>query len=253
MKDNVSIQFLFQDLQKQMKAQLETNRNHIPHPGSKGDSSEDNWIAWLNTYLPNRYKAEKAHVIDHKGKMSEQMDIVIYDPQYSLFVFNQNGVVYIPAESVYAVFEVKQNLNKGQIEYASKKIESVRQLERTSAPIYYAKGQYPAKPLFEIIGGIITLTNDWTSLGDPFYKAILSCSDNKKVNIGCCIGSGSFAINYSDNAIECNKSDAEDALIFFFLNLIEMLQKLGTVPAIEIAKYYHNINYTNNEITKTYL
>lgn len=252
MNNNISIQSLFQGLQKQMKTQLETNRNHIPHPGSKGDSSEDNWIKWLNTYLPNRYKAEKASVIDYKGNISDQMDIVIYDPQYSLFVFNQNGMVYIPAESVYAVFEVKQNLNKDHIEYTGKKIRSVRQLERTSAPIYYAKGQYPPKLLFDIIGGILTLTNDWKSLGDAFNTAILSCSDNEKINIGCCISAGSFAISYSNDIIKCNKSDAEDALIFFFLNLIEMLQKLGTVPAIEIAKYHQNINSTTDEIKEIY-
>lgn len=248
MDNNISIKSLFQDLQQQMKTQLETNRKHILHPGSKGDSSENNWIEWLNTYLPNRYKAEKAIVIDHKGNLSEQMDVVIYDPQYSLFVFNQNGMIYIPAESVYAVFEVKQNLTKGNIEYAGKKIKSVRQLERTSAPIYYVKGQYSPKPLFDIIGGILTLTNDWKTLGDAFETAIKLRPDNEKINIGCCIDAGSFAISYSDDTIQCNKSDAEDALIFFFLNLIEMLQKLGTVPAIEIAKYHQNINSTTNEV-----
>lgn len=231
-----------------MKTQLETNRDFILHPGSKGDSSENNWIKWLNTYLPNRYKAEKAFVIDYKGNLSEQMDVVIYDPQYSLFVFNQDDTIYIPAESVYAVFEVKQNLNKAHVEYAGKKIKSVRELERTSAPIYYAKGQYPPKPLFNIIGGILTLTNDWKALDEPFNAAIKSCKDNEKINLGCCIHAGSFAISYINDKITYDKSNKEDALIFFFLNLIEMLQKLGTVSAIEIAKYHQNIDSTNHEI-----
>lgn len=39
--------------------------------------------------------------------------------------------MYIPAESVYAVFEVKQDV-EGHIEYAAKKVESVRKLKRTS-------------------------------------------------------------------------------------------------------------------------
>jgi hypothetical protein len=231
-----------------MKTQLETNRDFILHPGSKGDSSENNWIKWLNTYLPNRYKAEKAFVIDYKGNLSEQMDVVIYDPQYSLFVFNQDDMIYIPAESVYAVFEVKQNLNKAHVEYAGKKIKSVRELERTSAPIYYAKGQYPPKPLFNIIGGILTLTNDWKALDEPFNAAIKSCKDNEKINLGCCIDAGSFAISYTNEKITYDKSNKEDALIFFFLNLIEMLQKLGTVSAIEITKYRQNIDSTNHEI-----
>jgi hypothetical protein len=39
--------------------------------------------------------------------------------------------MYIPAESVYAVFEVKQDV-KGNIDYAAQKVESVRRLKRTS-------------------------------------------------------------------------------------------------------------------------
>ena len=54
----------------------------------------------------------------------------------------------IPAESVYAVFEAKQAANAGLVAYAQEKVASVRRLHRTSLPIPYAKGVYPAKPLF---------------------------------------------------------------------------------------------------------
>lgn len=37
---------------------------------------------------------------------------MIYDRRYSPFLFNQSGAVFIPAESVYAVFEVKQELSR---------------------------------------------------------------------------------------------------------------------------------------------
>ena len=53
--NKINIAELFTGLQMQMLAQLNTNREFILHPGSKGDSLEDVWIEWLRKYLPNRY------------------------------------------------------------------------------------------------------------------------------------------------------------------------------------------------------
>ena len=44
---------------------------------------------------------------------SEQIDVVVFDRQYSPFIFNYEGQTIIPAESVYAVFEAKQTVNAG--------------------------------------------------------------------------------------------------------------------------------------------
>lgn len=75
----VDLKQLFNGLQKQMSAQLSTNRDFIEHPGSKGDALENAWIEWLRKYLPSRYCVDKAIVIDHEGNTSQQIDIVIYD------------------------------------------------------------------------------------------------------------------------------------------------------------------------------
>lgn len=110
--NKVDLKMLFSGLQNQMSAQLNTNRDFIYHPGSKGDSLENAWIEWLRKYLPNRYSVDKAIVIDHEGNTSQQIDIVIYDNWFTPFIFNQNGFYYIPAEGVYAVFEVKPDIQR---------------------------------------------------------------------------------------------------------------------------------------------
>lgn len=112
---------LYAEMQKEMLQKLNTGANSVVHPGTKGDNTETNWIRWFQEYLPNRYKVDKGVVIDSTGKQSEQIDLIIYDAQYSYLVFKQNETLLIPAESVYAVFEVKQNLNKERIEYAGEK------------------------------------------------------------------------------------------------------------------------------------
>ena len=81
----IDLRNLFHGLQEQMLTSLNVNRMFIGHPGSKGDATEQHWIEFLRAYLPERYKVDKAIVIDSTGNVSEQMDVVIYDapPSYS--------------------------------------------------------------------------------------------------------------------------------------------------------------------------
>jgi hypothetical protein len=223
-----------------MIAKLSTNRKNIAHATTKGETSELNWIEWLRAYIPKRYKVDKAFVIDSNNIISEQMDLVIYDRHYSPFVFNQDGALYIPAESVYAVFEVKQELNKGHIEYAGKKIDSVRRLYRTSAPIVHIGGTTQAtKPPFCILGGILTLNSAWNpALGLPLENSVKELSLSSKIDLGCVLSEGSFKTLYQDNKyISTEFSTKEESLIYFFLKLLMELQKLGTVPAMDINAY----------------
>lgn len=139
--ENERMQHLFMVLQKKMQSELEGARAVLEHTTTLGDTCELKWIDWLKKYLPERYCIDKAFIIDSKGNLSQQIDVVIYDRQYTPFIFNDGGAIYVPAESVYAVFEVKQTLNKENLEYAAEKAESVRNLHRTSTSIIHAGGQ----------------------------------------------------------------------------------------------------------------
>ena len=99
----------------------------------------------LDEYLPKRYSATKATVVDSLGHFSDQIDVVIFDRQYSPFIFNFENQKVVPAESIYAVFEAKQTIDAKLIRYAQDKAASVRRLHRTSLPIPTASGVVPAK------------------------------------------------------------------------------------------------------------
>jgi hypothetical protein len=148
-----SLSVLLAGLHDDIQRKLETVRQSFGHPGTKGDASEKVWLELLETYLPKRYQAATAHVVDSKGVFSDQIDAVVFDRQYSPFIFHYQGQTIIPAESVYAVFEAKQAINAAQVEYAQKKAASVRRLHRTSLPIPHAGGTYPPKPLIPIRRG----------------------------------------------------------------------------------------------------
>lgn len=268
--NKINIGDLFTGLQMQMLAQLNTNREFILHPGSKGDSLEDVWIDWLRKYLPNRYCVDKAVIIDSTGQLSHQIDLVIYDQQYTPFVLTQNGIHYIPAEGVYAVFEVKPDI-KGNvadlnyIQYAGEKIESVRTLTRTSVEIINAGKTQDARALTKIIGGILTSTNTYTHANnDTIVSHLKSLKGLQTIEMGCIVDYGSFYVNYDGVEDTENKdfdqrildyytnrkfnkatfSAKENSLVTFFLQLTRYLQQaIGTVAAIDLNAYAQAVGF----------
>ena len=94
-------------LQARLVGDLDAARAALTHPGARGDASEEAWLALLKNHLPSRYQAEKGFVIDHSGACSDAIDIVIFDRQYTPLVYNVAAQIFIPAEGVYAIIEVK--------------------------------------------------------------------------------------------------------------------------------------------------
>lgn len=265
-KKMIDLRELFMGLQKQMLASLNVDRDFIGHPGSKGDATEQRWIEFLRPYLPDRYKVDKAIVIDSTGNVSEQMDVVVYDAIYTPFIFKQDGFMYIPAESVYAVFEVKQDV-KGYIEYAAQKVESVRKLKRTSIDMVNSGKRTPARPLTKIIGGILTTTNSYSG-HKAIRKQLNELKGYQTLDLGCLCDSGSFYVDYKEilpadidptkdvrenrkyieqvyESREVNEikiSDKDVSLFTFFLQLVSYLKSIGTVPAIDVNAYLKAIH-----------
>ena len=239
MPNDINPRTLFLGLQKSLITELEVSRGAINHPGTKGDATETNWIAMLEKYLPKRYQVSNAFVIDSKGGISEQQDIVIHDRQYSPFLFNHAGALYIPAESVYAVLEIKQNLNAGHVKYAGEKIQSVRALHRTNGAITHAGGKYDKpRDLFPILGGLLTLESDWSpAFGDAFIASLKALPVDGRIDLGCSLKNGSYEIAYDGPEPAAEIKDGDVALLSFFLRLLAHLQALGTAPAIDIAAY----------------
>lgn len=230
-----SIQTLLSELHDDIQERLGRARKAFGHPGTKGEASEAVWLEMLQTYLPTRYKAASAHVVDSTGAFSDQIDVVVFDRQYSPFIFSFQGQTVIPAESVYAVFEAKQSINSEQVAYARNKVASVRSLHRTSLPIPHAGGKYPPKPLQHIIGGLLTLESDWSpGLGDSLARALTDGEESDRLDLGCVAAHGIFARDADgENTITPMRKPATA----FLFELIARLQEQATVPMIDIRAY----------------
>ena len=236
---SINLRDIFLGLQAEMVASLTTSRRAVSHPGALGDSAEIRWLKMLGDYLPQRYCVAKAFILDVDGRLSDQIDVVIYDRQYSPFLFNKEGAKYVPAESAYAVFEVKQELDAGAFLYASQKAESVRRLRRTSAPIPHAGGVYKPKVLPPILAGILSLSCSWRGpLVELLAPRLAKLAPARRLNLGCCLKSGSFSALYGPtNRIALETCGENASLIFFFLKLLSRLQAHGTVAALDFNEY----------------
>lgn len=230
-----SLPKILAELHDGIEHRLMTARKSLGHPGTKGDASEHVWVEIFQKYLPQRYRTEKAHVVDSNGKFSEQIDVVVFDRQYTPLIFEHEGQKIIPAESVYAIFESKQTINATHINYAQNKLATVRRLHRTQLPIPHAGGTYAPKPLPHIFGGILTIDSDWKpALGEPLVRALTTDEPENRLDFGCVAAHGIFTCDEVGCYTVLPQGKSATA---FLLELIARLQSSGTVPMIDTRAY----------------
>ena len=224
----------------------------IPHPTGNGDNSEESWKKFLNEILPKKYGIDKGYVIDYEGNVSDQIDLIIYDALYSPFVLTSNtGEKFIPAEAVYAIVEVKPNIDKENIEYANNKIQTVKDLKRSSRGMTCAGKRTEKRSLTHILG-ILLATNMDIANDSTIIKHL---NNNKNIDLGCAINRYSFiSIKNKDGSIEFQKTNKNEAILGLFFNLNNELHEIGTVAAIDIRKYANaleSFNFNTEEDFRT--
>jgi hypothetical protein len=231
-----SLPDVLSNLHKDVEKALSIARSSFGHAPTTGTASENVWLKLLQEYLPLRYQATKAHVVDSHGNFSHQMDVVIFDRQYSPFIFQFQHQTVIPAESIYAVFETKQALTANELSYAHAKITSVRTLHRTSLPIPTASGEVPAKALHHILGGILTLDSEWSPpLGPTLVKHLADQLPAGRLDLGCIAAHGIFRFDHKAGVHHI--VPRQHAATAFLFELIASLQAIATVPMLDVRAY----------------
>ena len=246
--NTVNLSELYKGIQKEMMASLDLS-SPIPHSTMKGDATEYDWIYFFSKYLPKRYSVDKGIVIDSEGKRSNQIDIIIYDTHFSHFIFNKSNesfrTLLIPAESVFAVFEVKQKLDTQNLIYASKKAASVRNLIRTSVPVNKIDSQQSKKDLYEIVAGLLTTKSNLVN-PDSVIDNLNVSNDSTRLDLVCSIDKFTFSVNKErTEKYDIEYCKPEHSLVFLLLSLLEKLQKMGNPPAIDYSKYKSHITTEN--------
>jgi len=86
------------------------------HSNITGNYREEMWIKLFRSIIPKKFSmAQGVMIIDSEGNVSNEVDIAVYDEQYTPYVFNYNTLKFIPIEAVAVVIECKStsyNLEK---------------------------------------------------------------------------------------------------------------------------------------------
>lgn len=217
--------------------------SRITHAGDRGEVNEQHFIDFLRKYLPNRYTVEKAIVLDCEGNVSQSIDIVVFDRQYTPTLLDNDKHRYVPAEAVYAVFECKPTIDKAYLEYAADKAESVRRLKRTSVEIHHAGGVYPAKKLFDIVAGILAMDVSWKEgFGSESFREVHEgLTGNRVIDCGFAAKGASFDTFAGPAAYTFGPP--ENALAHFAFRLLWKLQSMATVPAVDWLAYANTLSH----------
>lgn len=137
-------------LQKELQARYDVAAT-IRHRGEKGRKREHGLAMFLREYLPERYGVASGEVIPHLGDIpSPQCDIIVYDRATCPVIGRFDAVQQVPVEGVYAVIEVKSQLNQEALDDALGKFQAIRALPRCPASRKPKRGsnRTPALVLF---------------------------------------------------------------------------------------------------------
>ncbi len=121
----------FQDVEYEMARKSEAIRRAFKrHHPSAGQNLEDIVGKFLQDHLPRRFGVSTGFVISHNEQFSQQADLLVVDNQNNVPLYLDVSNKLWPVEAVYALIEVKAELNKRSLQDSLKKGRAFKSLER---------------------------------------------------------------------------------------------------------------------------
>ncbi|MFC1669610.1 DUF6602 domain-containing protein [Spirochaetota bacterium] len=124
-----------------LTSKLKTMSKVMPFSSVKGKVLEDDVLQLLRSFLPNEYGLGSgfiAYIDNNKVKISDQLDIIIYDALRGGPMVSLDSCNIFPIESVYGYVEVKDVLNSSSkenpspssIQYCIKQSNDLRKIRK---------------------------------------------------------------------------------------------------------------------------
>jgi hypothetical protein len=121
----------YTDIVNEMKEKSKSiSRDFLYHHPSSGEGQESIVSNFLNNHLPERFGISTGFVIDTREQFSNQADLLIVDKMNNAPFYGKERNNIWPVEAVYALIEVKTNLNKSDIKDSVEKCKRFKSLKR---------------------------------------------------------------------------------------------------------------------------
>jgi len=129
----MSLDELFNGVSKKLKIDFEEQAKILQHPGEVGTGKENVLKAILTKYIPKRFKVDSGFVIDALGNRSLQMDIVVYEANYTPVFEIVDEKKFFPCETVVAVGQVTSEIGSAKrLQECLDNIRSAKALDRSN-------------------------------------------------------------------------------------------------------------------------
>jgi len=265
MKSENPLQKIFQGLNQKLWADFEFLSSQLSHSLSTGEAREFVLKELLRQYLPAKLGVEKGIIISSAENEfpSKQIDIIIYDKLNTPVLYNAENLRIFPIEGVYAVIEVKSNLNSTTLKNAIDNIRSVKKMTKKAfveqkgaiidtVNLYGKEWRYfPVTGfIFSYIGiKDIKLLKDELEQNDDL--------ENLENNIDTiCILNNSVITNQDKNGMIVATKEpgtrrgfikTSDSLLLFYLLMMHVLPQTWMRP-IKMTEYAFKTTFGNFEI-----
>jgi hypothetical protein len=109
---------------------------NVPHAGARGGEAEKLVAEFFKAHIPRRFDVGAGFILDLKGVVSSQTDVIIYDAINCPTYRASEAASIFPANNVAAVIEVKSKLDGRALDEAFEKIKATKALikSRTNGP-----------------------------------------------------------------------------------------------------------------------
>jgi hypothetical protein len=261
-KKEIALEQLLEFAAEDMATNL--RRRLLAHPGELGTAREQIIREFLDAYLPRRFQVSTGFAFDCSGRVSKQLDIVIFDSQICPRFETPGGKFLFPCEAIVAVGQVKSSLTSvAKLREALDNLSSVKVLDRsangTAFDFRFREKLCPSENHLHQIFTFLFVTGKsmnsqtlalqlmeeaYATPVEYFPNAILAL--NQYLITYCCDnGVCPNPLDARGVAIQATENPA-DALLSFYLWLGQALNVIRTseLPYWEYLSKYHKIPAT---------
>ncbi|RCX13506.1 hypothetical protein DFR58_11746 [Anaerobacterium chartisolvens] len=125
----------YKQLEKSIVSQLKFD---CQHNVTIGGVREEIWKSLFEQIIPKKFSiARSVFIIDSNGGVSAEVDLAIFDEQYTPYIFNYGNMRFIPIEAVAVVIQCKSKEPKTkELEHWVKSISELRTSLNSIARLY---------------------------------------------------------------------------------------------------------------------
>lgn len=168
-----SIKDNYKNLEQSIVSQLllETPRHH----STTGVYREKIWESLFRQIIPHKFSiAQGVFIIDSSDNtnISKEVDLVVFDEQYTPYIFNYGNIKFIPIEAVAIVIQCKsENITKDKLEDWVKSIDNLNTNSNSIARIAtnVAIGPVPTQKATQPIKILCSLKEAIDKSGEPKF------------------------------------------------------------------------------------